>query len=76
VQAIQRLRIGEAFFRLMDDSVHKLRTPTLPQLTVTRQQLQAVREQYLDRYFVPAGVPISQSFDTPLSRRIARRGSF
>src|SRR3712207_2044394 len=30
VQQIQRLRVGEAFIRLMDDTVHKLRTPQLP----------------------------------------------
>src|SRR3954451_606472 len=50
VQAIQRLGVGEAFIRLMDDSVHKLRTPTLPPLTATRQQMQAVMDRYLDAY--------------------------
>src|SRR4051812_30590692 len=54
VQELQCLGVGEAFFRLMDDSVHKLRTPTLPQLTVTRQQVQVVKETYLDRYLPPA----------------------
>jgi hypothetical protein len=76
VQQIQRLQVGEAIIRLMDDSVHKLKTPTLPKLTVTRQQVHAVREHYLTRYFVPAVVPVRQSSETPLFRRIARRESF
>src|SRR3954469_19362442 len=33
VQRIQNLGVGEALIRLMDDSVHKLRTPTLPAVT-------------------------------------------
>src|SRR3954465_3798418 len=37
VQQIQRLAIGEAFIRLMDDSTHKLQTPRLPPLTVSRK---------------------------------------
>jgi hypothetical protein len=74
VQAIQRLRVGEAFFRLMDDSVHKLRTPTLPRLTVTRQQVQVVKETYLDRYFRPVAVPaIAQLSERPVLRRATRR---
>jgi hypothetical protein len=56
VQRIQRLQVGEAIIRLMDDSVHKVRTPRLPALTVTAQQMQVVRQGYLDRYF-PSGVP-------------------
>src|SRR3954468_7621812 len=35
VQAIQRLRVGEAFVRLADDSVHKLRTRTLTRIAVS-----------------------------------------
>src|SRR4051794_33990630 len=73
VQAIQRLGIGEAFIRLMDDSVHKLRTPTLPPLTVTRPQLQPVRDRYLAKYFVPAVVPSPQSPARPVFRRVSRR---
>jgi hypothetical protein len=74
VQAIQRLRVGEAFIRLIDDSVHKLRTPTLPQLTVTRQDLQAVRERYLTRYFTPAVTPAAAPVaERPLFHRVTRR---
>ncbi len=50
-QEIERLRVGEAFIRLMDDSVHKLRTPTLPVIQLAEQQLRSVRQTYLDRYF-------------------------
>src|SRR3954463_6717912 len=42
VQQIQLLGVGEAFIRLMDDTVHKLRTPTLPPLAVSKHQLQVV----------------------------------
>src|SRR4051794_33259080 len=73
VQAIQRLGVGQAYVRLMDDSVHKLRTPTLPPLTVTRPQLQPVRDRYLAKYFVPAVVPSPQSPARPVFRRVSRR---
>jgi hypothetical protein len=73
VQAIQRLRVGEAFIRLMDDSVHKLRTPTLPRLTVRRQDLQAVRERYLTRYFTPVGLSAVHMSEVRLYRRVTRR---
>jgi hypothetical protein len=73
IQQIQRLQTGEAFVRLMDDSVHKLRTRQLPLLAVSRQQLQQVRQVYLDRYFPsgqPPTVPIPVvSQDLPLTRR-------
>jgi hypothetical protein len=52
VQAIQRLRVGEAFVRLADDSVYKLRTRTLPPARVTARLAQ-VRRTYLERYFEP-----------------------
>src|SRR4051794_10313315 len=54
IQAIQRLKIGEAFVRLSDDSVHKVKTRTLP--TIARSVgriVQDVRREYLRRYFVP-----------------------
>jgi hypothetical protein len=73
VQQIQRLRVGEAFIRLMDDTVHKLRTPTLPPLTVSRHKLQAVRDQYLTRYFAPVGLPAVQMPEVQLLRPITRR---
>jgi hypothetical protein len=49
VQAIQRLRVGEAFVRLTDDSVHKVRTRTLPR--IGEQALDHIRRRYLQRYF-------------------------
>src|SRR3954468_14803422 len=54
IQDIQRLRIGEAFVRLSDDSVHKVRTRTLPRMAVSAARLAQVRRTYLERYFVPA----------------------
>jgi hypothetical protein len=57
VQAIQTLGIGEAFIRLPDDSVHKVRTRTLPPVVVPRETLQRVRETYLQRYFAPLDQP-------------------
>jgi Helicase HerA, central domain len=49
VQAIQRLRVGEAFVRLADDTVHKVRTRTLPKIGA--QALQHIRRRYLEKYF-------------------------
>jgi hypothetical protein len=73
VQQIQRLGVGEAIIRLMDDSVHKLRTPKLPTLTVSRPQLQAVRDEYLTRYFAPVGLPAVHVPEVRLYRRISRQ---
>lgn len=56
VQAIQRLKVGEAFIRLPDDSIHKVRTTALLALGSGIEQLQAVQETYLARYFVPVDV--------------------
>jgi hypothetical protein len=56
VQAIQRLRVGEAFVRLADDSVHKLRTRELPR--IAEQTLDQIRQRYLELYFTH---PRSQS---------------
>jgi hypothetical protein len=53
VQAIQRLKIGEAFIRLADDSVHKIATSALPRVTALSEEVRAVKETYLRRYFVP-----------------------
>src|SRR3954466_6176666 len=73
VQQIQRLAVGEAFIRLMDDSMHKLRTRQLPVLTIPRKQVQNVRQTYLDRYFPTDQVrPAPQAVifpQLPLTRR-------
>jgi hypothetical protein len=77
VQALQRLKIGEAFIRLPDDAVHKVRTRTLPQLTPDARELSAVRETYLARYFQPPGsvhppgppVPVAGNGAPPIGRR-------
>ena len=49
-------KIGEAFVRLADDSVHKVRTRTVPR--IGEQTLQHIRRRYLDSYFTR---PSSQS---------------
>lgn len=51
IQAIQRLRIGEAFIRLPDDQVHRVRTRTLPHISGITHRLAAVQATYLSRYF-------------------------
>src|SRR3954465_11645794 len=53
IQAIQRLKIGEAFVRLSDDSIHKVRTRTLPSIAAPSARLAEIRRIYLQRYFVP-----------------------
>src|SRR4051812_25827207 len=53
IQDIQRLAVGEAFVRLADDSIHKLRTKTLPQINIGRVQLDLIRRKCVNRYFVP-----------------------
>src|SRR3954470_11925240 len=55
VQDIQRLQIGEAFVRLPDDSVHTIKTASLPQVTVPQEAVAIVRSRYLERYFEPMG---------------------
>src|SRR3954470_16066479 len=72
VQRIQNLGVGEALIRLMDDSVHKIHTPRLPSLTVSKPQLQTVRDQYLTRYFAPVSLPVVQPEESPVLRRITR----
>src|SRR5512135_2393112 len=61
-QAIQTLKVGQAFLRLPNDTVHRVRTPTLPAATVSSNQLTASRESYLQRYFrpVPQSAPATQ----------------
>jgi hypothetical protein len=57
----------------MDDSMHKLKTPRLPKLTVSRKQLQVIRDEYLTRYFVHTGIPAVHVPEVDLYPRIARR---
>jgi hypothetical protein len=74
VQAIQRLRIGEAFVRLADDSVHRVRTRTLPATAANKRELQLVRETYLNQYFDPlAAVAQPLAASRPSYRPIGRR---
>jgi hypothetical protein len=74
VQAIQRLRVGEAIIRLSDDSVHKVHTCRLPPLRTRPEELSAVRAEYLRRYFVPASTdhfiqPRWSGLAQPIGRR-------
>jgi Type IV secretion-system coupling protein DNA-binding domain len=70
VQAIQRLRVGEAFVRLADDSVHKVRTRTLPR--IGEQTLHHIRRQYLESYFTYPGRQ-SQIAQVPAIRSVITR---
>src|SRR5688500_5412421 len=72
VQAIQRLGIGQAFIRLPDDSVHTVKTATLPQVTIPKEAVDVVRRRYLERYFEPIGSPQPVQEVSPLLPRITR----
>src|SRR5512144_2439562 len=43
-QAIQQLHCGQAFIRLPNDTVRRVRTPTLPAVSVKAGQLSAIRQ--------------------------------
>src|SRR5512144_2028634 len=75
-QAIQTLKVGQAFIRLPDDSVHRVHTPTLPRITVAPQRLAAVRESYLHAHFrpmprldAPAAAVLAPKAERPRLRR-------
>jgi TraM recognition site of TraD and TraG len=51
VQAIQTLGIGQAFVRLPDDRVQRVKTPTLPEATPDPSKLAEIQAYYLERYF-------------------------
>jgi hypothetical protein len=72
VQDIQRLGIGQAFIRLPDDSVHTVKTATLPQVTVSKEAVDIVRYRYLERYFesIDAAQPLQEV--SPLLPKITR----
>jgi hypothetical protein len=74
VQAIQRLRVGEAFVRLADDSVHKVRTRTLPR--IGEQTLDHIRRRYLELYFTrpssQSKVPSAPAIPSVITRRPRR----
>ncbi|MGW8600794.1 type IV secretory system conjugative DNA transfer family protein [Streptomyces sp. NPDC055893] len=50
-QEIQQLDVGEAFIRLPDDRLQRVRTPLLPDLPTLSHRLDAVERYYLDHYF-------------------------
>src|SRR5215218_6450783 len=72
VQAIQRLSVGQAFIRLPDDSVHTVRTATLPPVTVSKEAVDIVRHRYLERYFEPIGSAQPAQVMPPLLPTITR----
>jgi hypothetical protein len=78
VQDIQRLGVGHAFIRLPDDSVHTVKTATLPQVTVSKEAVDVVRRRYLERYFEPmnsaAPVPVVPSLIPKITRYPRRVG--
>ncbi|MEE4595776.1 DUF87 domain-containing protein [Streptomyces sp. DSM 41524] len=68
VQSIQQLGVGEAYIRLPDDRVKKLKTPRLPQPAAIPRELDEVERYYLDRYFEPpTEVPYSPTVAVSLS---------
>src|SRR3954453_2991378 len=76
VQAIQRLGVGQAFMRLPDDSVHTVRTTSLPPVTVPKEAVDVVRRRYIERYFAPLSstIPVQQAFPrAPVVTRYPRR---
>jgi hypothetical protein len=73
VQAIQRLRVGEAFVRLVDDSVHKIRTKTLPKIGNAVVPIDEVRQEYLRRYFVEVPMTVPVPAAVPIVAPIGRR---
>ncbi|MFD8750188.1 type IV secretory system conjugative DNA transfer family protein [Kitasatospora sp. NPDC059577] len=70
VQAIQQLRVGEAFIRLPNDQVRKIRTPKLPELTLSPTTLESVQHDYLGQHFEPPpSEPEAPSVLKPIARR-------
>jgi hypothetical protein len=53
-QEIQQLDVGEAFIRLPDDRLQRVRTPRLPELSAIPHALDVIERYYLDHYFEPA----------------------
>jgi Type IV secretion-system coupling protein DNA-binding domain len=72
VQAIQRLGIGHAFIRLPDDSVHTVKTASLPAVTVPKEAVAVVRQRYLERYFEPMDSAAPQQTMSPRTLSITR----
>jgi hypothetical protein len=72
VQEIQRLGIGQALIRLPDDSVHTVKTATLPQVTVPKEAVDIVRSRYLERYFKPVDAAQPLQEVSPLLPKITR----
>jgi hypothetical protein len=72
VQAIQMLGIGQAFIRLPDDSVHTVKTATLPPVTVPKEAVDIVRRRYLERYFEPVDAAVPVQAPPPLIPTVTR----
>ena len=72
VQAIQRLGVGQAFIRLPDDSVHTVKTVTLPAVTVLKEAVDVVRHRYLERYFEPMGMTVAAPAMPPRAPIVTR----
>ncbi|MGY1710363.1 helicase HerA domain-containing protein [Geodermatophilus sp. SYSU D00758] len=73
-QGIQYLKRGHAVVTLPDDRQYRIRTRTLPRLTVGKEAVATVREEYLRRYFVPApAFPVAGKPAVPVPAGISRR---
>ncbi|MFD9978176.1 type IV secretory system conjugative DNA transfer family protein [Streptomyces sp. NPDC059017] len=76
VQSIQQLRVGEAYIRLPDDQVHKVRTPHLPEIAAIPYDQDEVERYYLDRYFEPpTAEETASSLLSPFFQRAADSGT-
>jgi TraM recognition site of TraD and TraG len=53
-QGIQYLKQGHAVVHLPSDTHYRIKTRTLPPLTVSKEQVAAVKAEYVRRYFAPA----------------------
>src|SRR5512135_1982226 len=60
-QAIQALRVGQAFIRMRDDTVRRGRTPSPPNVSVPPERLQAVQQHYLHAHFRPVPHPVTRA---------------
>jgi hypothetical protein len=53
VQAIQSLTVGQAFIRLPDDRVQRVKTPQLPRIQPDQAALEQIKAEYLTTWFRP-----------------------
>lgn len=72
IQQIQYLKTGQCLVKLPNDNVHKVKIKRLPRLTVSDEAVDAVKEEYLRRYFEKAP---QESPERPKDGRYGAGGS-